>query len=240
MAQGERSPALAALGLGLVGRRRAGGRWRYVCFGVAAGLVGAMNKERIGLYLFLVGWLFCLFVLPALLVRYIKPTGPLGLYIVMILPAALVSWLVGKFFASDAIKANKAAQEAYEGWGRAVDQLESLATHLDSLRDATNEIRAEIDAYQASEAKRNPRGRPAGVVSIPTQGGQASNKPITDPAVMAYLIQLQDAKARGELAQAIKANPWGSLEIPESTARHWLRRYASEITAARNSGNYSA
>lgn len=101
-----------------------------------------------------------------------------------------------------------------------------------------SDLEAMIDYRFGIFPRRGP-GRPAGVISIPTANGQAINQPIKDQAVMAYLLRLQEAKARGELAQACNENPWGGSAIPESTARDWLKRYQADIDDARNSGNYS-
>lgn len=250
LAQGNRSPALAALGLGLVGRRRAGRRGAVFRAGGAAGRV----VNRLIPYLVVIGYLLCVLGAPALIVLYLRPVTTQGLLVMLVFSAMLSSAFVICVYhrlltealslaqkssnaAKDAISIardlEKTVTEAQDLTRGAITEHDREAGKLQDIQRETDRLEKELANLQKATLQRG-RGRPAGVISIPTDHGKAINLTITE--AMPYLVKLSEARGRGELAQACKANPWGSPEIPEGTARGWLRRYKSEITAARNSG----
>lgn len=193
------------------------------------------------------GALFSTLVLPvgmAFLIYYWPPerTTIRFLIVAVLLPGLVAScfymWLLAiteRDAANSLKQSNETMWKNLDLIGKLINRLKELGAETQTYAQELEEARNDLAELQSKA----PRGRPGKVISMPTAGGQAISKPITDPAVMAYLIQLQEAKERRELAQVCKENPWGGPAIYESTARGWLDRYRDEISAARNSGNYS-
>lgn len=222
-------------------------------------------NTRLKMRLYLAACVASIYVLPAILLFVMRPTAAIEIYWLMTLPAIVIWVITVRYYDAEidkliAIlkKSSENSETAIQAAKEAIDIARQLEKELNKSLELGNNLvetenksldelmqyigfleQAAAEVQEQLQSAPRKRGRPSSVITFPGADGKGINKPITDPATMAYLIRLQEAKERGELTQALTENPYKGPAIPETTARDWLRRYKGEISAARNSGNYS-